>query len=173
MNKEVLSKKVVWYVIYPLLGIITFIFVAVMVPVIQAAKSSPVSAGFMSNVKQGCLAIAMYESDWDDMLPRADRWINLTEGYASITEIYRCPKLSEDEYGYAFMDRLSGKNVTEIERPEATLMIIESTDLRRNAYGDEKLLPSPPRHQHNFVGYADGHAKSFTSTVSSSRTRHP
>jgi hypothetical protein len=50
------------------------------------------------------------------------------------------------EFGYAFNDSCSEKYIEDIEDPERTPLVFDSSDTGRNAHGDpSNLLPNPPR----------------------------
>lgn len=160
-NTVLWSRNTDFYCLYPFLVFLLLCGWAILVPVFRAARSPLKQSTCLSNLKQLCLSTTMYSADWEDILPRSDRWVDLTSKFQEDEKAFRCPSVKDGEYGYAFMDRLSAKNLAYLTKPKEQLMIIESSDLRRNAHGDKGLLPNPPRHTWNAVGYADGHSGFF------------
>jgi len=160
-NTVLWSRKTDFYCLYPFLVFFLLCGWAVLVPVFRAAQPSSKSAACQSNLKQSCLASIQYSADWNDILPRSDRWIELTAKNTRSEQVFRCPATDEGEYGYAFMDRLSGKNLTNLKKPEGQLMIVESGNLQRNAHGDVESVLKKPRHRGINLGYADGHVRAL------------
>jgi len=115
----------------------------------------------LSYEKQISLAIKMYSDDYDDTLPRAKRWMDLIFDYTKNTMLIHEPTIArQDEYGYAFHDRASGKKITKIAHPESFELVFDSILMKRNAYGGTWSMPEPGRHDGgNNIAYVDGHAK--------------
>jgi len=120
----------------------------------------------LSNVKQLTLGVHLYAADNDDHAPTASRWRDSVDGYlktGSQKILYRCSLVGEGE-GYAFSQKRSQATLGTIPLPAQTALVLESTDLRRNAVGGAELLPRPGRHtpsgrrSGNNFGRADGSA---------------
>ena len=118
----------------------------------------------MSNVKQQALSVLMYVQDYDEKLPQASQWMDLTTPYRKADESsLHCPSVSQgsaQSYGYAFNKGLSRMSLEKIASPPTTVMLYDSTNLARNATDSVTSAPNPPRHRRgNNVGYLDGHAR--------------
>ncbi|MBC8065234.1 MAG: hypothetical protein H7Y17_10415 [Chlorobia bacterium] len=144
------------------------VLAAILFPVFSQAKLAAKQSQSLSNVKQSSLAAIMYASDYDEKMPPAEKWIDLTEVYARNPAIYHSPASEgppNERYGYAFRAELSRKDTKKILDPQRWAMIFDSTKTGRNAVGGLDTLPSPPRFSgasssgKNTVGFLDGHAK--------------
>jgi hypothetical protein len=121
----------------------------------------------LSNTKQQGLGLLLYAQDYDDYLPRASEWMDLSYPYIKNKLLYCCPDLSPDHFprpdafGYAFNNVFSSKSLDEIPNWKKTLLHYDSNDLRWNANVPGRTgLALPPRSpQGNSYGFADGHAK--------------
>ena len=139
----------------------------------------------------------MYAADFDDNLPRASKWMDLlkpyfrqaTDGSAEVPATrdprfdlgdipkppvytsppqFRSPPLrDENEFGYAFRGRLSGRKLAMVVDAERVALIFDSTDTNWNANGGLDLLPDLGRYSAshgggiNSIAFADGHATSL------------
>ena len=155
MKKNLISS----WIAYPFLGFCLLSGWVILIPVFRSAKSASKITTCLSNVKMQGLGVIQYAADNNDCLPNARMWMDQASLYKAEKKTFRCPLLSEGQYGYAFMDKLSKRNTEKIDNPAETLLIVEATDTRWNAHGDMSLLPEPPRYaSRNFVGFADGRA---------------
>ncbi len=151
-----------------LFGFIPFM-AAIMLPVFSQARGKAQEASCMSNEKQQTLAGLMYIEDYDGTLPRSAHWMDDLVPYIKNDFVFHCPAISlgkiTPDCGYAFDSRLSGAEMADIETPEASALIFESTDLRRNASDAGKSLPQGEHLRHNSdnIAFLDGHAKAFRS----------
>jgi prepilin-type processing-associated H-X9-DG protein len=141
-------------------------FVAVLIPVLQAAPQHALAAGCISSLKQTTMGQLMYAADHDDRLPDAERWMDQTTPYVKIAECFRCPKVAgqnPDEYGYAMDIRMSGKHIANVEVPGTQPLLFESVLTGRNAHSRLTGFPNPPRHEdRNTFSFVDGHVRMFT-----------
>lgn len=160
------GKPVLWIV----LGVVavcgcvgTGVLAAILFPVFAQAKIAAKRTASMSNLKRCGIASIMYSADWDDRLPQADRWIDLTVDYAKDESIYHAITMDEppvQNYGYAFREELSKRNSFEIVDIDSTAMIFDSTVGGRNAAGTLATLPRPGRYGgKNTMVMADTSAK--------------
>lgn len=130
----------------------------------ESSKSAR-ATNCLSNVKDTAVAMLMYASDGDERLPIAKRWTDSLDSFLKdkdrlFPSRYSCPlepEKSDRIIDYAFFRRLSGVKTTAIAAPNRTPMIFESVPVPRNTSGYLTLLPDPPRHKQNVIGYADGH----------------
>jgi prepilin-type processing-associated H-X9-DG protein len=170
-------------VVLIVVGVVFFICIAgigvlsaILYPVFKQAKQSATRAVCLSNVKQLSTSILMYSADFDDKLPAATTWMDstlkITERTSTRTKPrsqYRCPVVSqnkkEDEYGYAFNERVKG-SMSSLGDPQNIPLVFDSINLKWNAYGAIDLLPNPSRHRLNNVGFCDGHVKGLKPGVS-------
>ncbi len=118
----------------------------------------------LGNLKQLALGVVLYNTDFDDRLPRAARWMDIVEPYVKNPMIFDCPGLTTPQlggHGYAFWRPLSLKQLSGFQKPENTPEIFDSTDLSWNANGALRLLPPKGRHPDglNCMAFLDSHAR--------------
>jgi prepilin-type processing-associated H-X9-DG protein len=117
-----------------------------------------------SNLRQIALGMMMYAADYDERMPIADRWCDVTEPYIKNESIYNCPADSEP-WSYAMNFKLSRQGMGKIEMPSDTIMQFETEPSRKNAYDKDQPFPGvtmalPARHgEFNNFAFADGHVK--------------
>jgi prepilin-type processing-associated H-X9-DG protein len=130
--------------------------------------------GCLDNLNHINTALGLYLES-NDAYPPASVWMDKTiqygvQGNMEVHEawkFFRCPSVSkgEDEkYGYAMNRALSGKlrplekNKKEWATAKETMVVFDSSDLRKNVNGGRELLPKPARHTgKNNALYGDGH----------------
>jgi hypothetical protein len=118
------------------------ILAAILFPVFAQAREKARQASCASNLKQQGLAILMYTQDYDNRLPPAARWMDVTDPYvgSSAAAVRQCPSVSgggsaanSGVFGYAFDSRLSGRTQSKIASSGQVTMAYDSDDLGRNA----------------------------------------
>ena len=111
----------------------------------------------------------MYNQDYDEKMPPARRWMDVTSAYDKEEAIFHCPSVSRQgtgAYGYAFDLSLNYKTLEKIPDPKLERMLFDSTILTRNASDNGASLPSPGRHRKgNNIAYADGHVRASKSVT--------
>lgn len=132
---------------------------------VRNSYESAKNARSLSKVKQHALALAMYRSDFDDRLPPAAHWMDLSLPYIASEESFIDPLLKDrkpGEFGYAFFLPMSGADFMKVESPDKMPMTFQSSDLSRNANGYLDLLPyRVEKRRGNIVSFIDCHAKSM------------
>jgi hypothetical protein len=152
------------------LGFIGLIILgAILLPVFNQARTKAIAASCSSNVKMQALGMLMYAQDYDEVLPPAQPWMDLTEPYRKREDVLHCPaavKERADAYGYAYFSHLSQKALEDVSSPETTPMLFDSTILTRNAADSGgSFAISPPRHGQMstgpaaMMGFVDGSVK--------------
>jgi prepilin-type processing-associated H-X9-DG protein len=148
--------------------LITAIMAAILFPVFSQARTKARAISCLSNTKQQGIAMMMYAVDYDDQLPPAAKWMDVTEEWMDRTDAsaYRCPEVKDaTAFGYAMNASLAGRKLEKIANPAQEILTFDSSDTGRNAHGKPAdLLPSPGRHpltggRGNNIAFADGHAK--------------
>lgn len=137
----------------------------------QSLETNPQNAVFLrardnarrsscqSNLKQIALGVIMYEQDHDEKLPPTRTWMEAIYPYLKTEQIFTCPSLKPGEkYGYAFNSGASGKNVAVFSNPAQTVLIYETSVLKRNAFGMGENRANRHLDGANFA-YVDGHVK--------------
>jgi prepilin-type processing-associated H-X9-DG protein len=131
-----------------------------LLPALGKAKQRAQSIHCINNVKQIALAVKMYQTDNNDIMPSATNWCADVQQYTGSTMIFECP--SGDENGdrhYAFNAKLSHLSDTNLQNSAMTVMIFES-DGGWNTYGGRELLTTNARHGKSVVvGFVDGHVE--------------
>ncbi len=126
----------------------------------QAPKPDPKEqqAQCLSNIRQLGLAMLMYANDWNEQLPPADRWSEVTKPYRRNEALLHCP-VDKARYSYAMNQNVSKRWFKDIPAPWQTVLLFESTQGRKNACDVGRSWPVPARHSGcNCVAFADGHA---------------
>ncbi len=121
-----------------------------------------------SNMKRIAFSIMEVFKNNGDKYPPAKRWLDFYNPYQENVPYYKCPSVKDaDGYGYAFNSKLSEKSRDTLVRAkfkaESVVLLYETTDLNRNAYGTGE---NPAfRHQNGAnYAFADGHVKWFPKT---------
>ncbi len=115
----------------------------------------------LSNLKNSALGCIMYASDYDDRMPMADQWADLTSKFRRSEGVLHDPALGKNEYGYAFRNRASSMAISSVKKPMSFILMFDSTVRGRNAQSELWSLPYPGRHSGSNNGvFLDGHAKS-------------
>jgi len=143
------------------------ILAAILFPVFAQARLAALKTSSLSNAKILGIAAVMYSGDYDDHLPSAKNWMDVTAAYKQPEmdweKVCRSPAVFKDDpaaYGYAYRKSLSGKSMEKIEDSANTALIFDSTVLTRNAAAELDTLPNPARYgSTNTVAFTDGHAK--------------
>lgn len=143
------------------------VIVAIFWPVTTGGGEPSHRTACLSHMKQLALAVIMYSTDFDDRLPPAPTWADLTKPYTKNGEIYECPGLEDrkpNQFGHAFRRAVALKLEKDIASPPDEPMLFDSTDLSWNANGDFSLVPPAGRHPFgtNCFGFVDGHCKWMT-----------
>jgi hypothetical protein len=118
----------------------------------QVREYSGDSADNLKNIHS---ALMLYH-DSEGFFPSADDWMDeallrmqaadLKEGEARKKVAHPQFWDQEDAYGYAFNESVAEKYIDEIENPDETFLVFDSSDLSRNASGSvAELAPEPAR----------------------------
>lgn len=150
-------------ILYVSLGTIAILSAAVIYPVVQAARPSPVCNQALSRIKQAALACQLYATDHDDHLPRERNWMDDIEKYVGDEpDVLRSPIAPPGEFGIGFRRGAGTAKLDSITKPNLFALLFDSTNTKKNACGTLELLPSPPRYDAyggvNVIAFADGHA---------------
>lgn len=143
------------------------IMAAILFPVFSQAKLAAKKTQALSHVKRIGTSMMIYAADYDDRLPIAEKWVDLTSDYTEDPSVYRSPEATPNDpndYGFAFRKEFSKLNLAKAEAPAAQVMIFDSTLLQKNASSGLETLPSPGRYgvgdsRGNMMGFLDTHAK--------------
>lgn len=117
----------------------------------------------LSNMKQQGLALLLYAQDYDGQLPlKSSGWMDSIRPYIKNEEMFHCPSLRSDEYGYAFDARMAGKNYKKLKSSDTVLLLLESTNKQKNALSSGEGF-APRHNERGNIVFADGHSKSLRS----------
>ena len=111
-------------------------------------------------IRQTGIAILMYASDWDDVLPTAN-WADPMLPYVRSERNYRSPMFDNDlsKYGFAMNEAIGGKRLLDVDQA-TTLSFFDSTDLSRSAVAPTSTEPNPGRYGGvNAAVYLDGRVR--------------
>ncbi len=119
------------------------------------AQDAPASAGApaeecLSRLKQLQLALSLYQKDYDERLPPADKWSDALALYtkgspgekrgAEQIAAFHCPLLGQGGWGYSMNWKLSKRRLAEVEAPAGTVALYETNVPRPNANYDGRDL---------------------------------
>jgi hypothetical protein len=115
----------------------------------------------LSNHKQIALGMIMYSNDYDDVLPRASRWMDDLVPYTKNEYMFHdSGSVPDKAYGYAFRAKSSGLKLTTLPDPSKRDLTFDTTQEGRNASSELGTLPNPGRHAGSSgLSFSDGHAK--------------
>ena len=123
-------------------------------------------ASSQSNLKQISLGIIQHVQDNDQKMPDADKWVDEVMPYIKSEAVFTDPSAPGLKWAYAFNRALSGKKLSDLESPAATVLLFESTDGKKNASDRGGSLPRPGRHNGGTdYALADGYVKWVSDTA--------
>ena len=113
-----------------------------------------------TNAKQLASFFSMYNTDYDGLFPPSESWPDAIGPYLyGNSNILYLPNDEQQRRIWAMNEQLEGLTVSEIQRPEITVMIFESKFDSPLAGGPE-LLPDKPRDSSGYViAFVDGHVE--------------
>ncbi len=118
--------------------------------------------GCMENMKQVAFSALQYTQDNNEQFPHAQSWMDEVRPYNSKDSIFNCPELGRGKFGYAFNLKVSRQRLL-APQPGRTILIYETSILKRNAYGSGENLAFRHQNGANYA-FADGHVKWFSKT---------
>lgn len=129
----------------------------------RAAANNARRAESLNNLRQIGLGIVQYEQDHDEVAPDAAHWVDEVMPYVRSTGPFRDPSAPASQlYSYAYNRAFSHKTLAEMEVPERSVIVFESTKGVKNASDTGQSIPHPGRHEggSDYL-FADGHAEWF------------
>jgi hypothetical protein len=118
----------------------------------------------LSNFKQVCFAAIMYSGDFDDRMPPAPNWADVTVPNTKYLEVFECRNLTEtsNRYGHAYHRSLSCASIFGYA-PERQVAFFESSQpgWNTNGYLDSLAPPRKPDTK-NPVAFLDCHVSRLT-----------
>jgi hypothetical protein len=138
-------------------GVVMFMGAALF-PTFSQARNAARTASCSSNLKQLSVALMMYATDYDNVLPPAERWTDGARVYSSDPGVLECPA-APGTPGYAYNSLLDRKPLSRIWTPGEQPMLFDSTAARPNAA--DALKTYVARHPKSsgpvgVVAFADG-----------------
>jgi len=130
--------------------------------VIQEAAQQANRTRCQSYLKQLSLAFMQYCQDNDEQFPAADKWYDALLPYTRTADVFTCPEVAPGKYGYAMNAKLSRRSLAALESPAETVLIYETTVLKRNYFGEGKDLAFRHLGGANYA-HSDGHVKWYPS----------
>ena len=115
----------------------------------------------LSNLTALAIGIVSFAQDHDLRLPDAAHWTDQIKPYVKNDAAFRDPSApAGQQYSYAYNRALSRKVSMNLENPDATVLVFESTKSVKNASDTGQSVPHPGRHLGG-TGYAfvSGHVK--------------
>jgi prepilin-type processing-associated H-X9-DG protein len=102
----------------------------------------------------------MYSQDYDDTLPIAAQWNDLTMPYVKNSSVYRCPNEEDDKLpSYGMNGALSQRILASLDNPALCVQLIDSKPGVNKVVGLSEF-PFTDRHgDYLIIGFVDGHAK--------------
>lgn len=122
----------------------------------DATSESNITATCTMRLRKIGQAMELYTIDYNGQYPPADRWIDATWRYAGkrppedeTASIFRCPIVWQEErkgFGYAMNEELSSAKRAEVENPDGSVLVFDSSVKDKNAASSLDSLPNPKRH---------------------------
>lgn len=132
---------------------------AILAPVFAGARDKAQQASCQSNLRQLCLGVLMYATDWDGVFP-GETWAPDTLPYVRNEVVYTCPSRPHLPVGYAMNHQLLGRATATIPHLAETVILFESNLGGESPVGGPEDLPEGGVHNGGVnLGYADGHVK--------------
>jgi hypothetical protein len=118
----------------------------------------------LANLKKTADGQLLYAVDFDDTLPPAKKWVEVSVPFVDSMSSYQCPEVPSSSFGFAMNEFVGGESLKKIDKPANTMMLFESQKPGMNASGYPVTdAAKPPRHQGaNNVATVDGAAKRVT-----------
>jgi prepilin-type processing-associated H-X9-DG protein len=139
------------------------ILAAILFPVFAQAREKARMSACMSNEKELAMAMMMYAQDYNDCLPPASKWADVSGAYVRSKTIFKCPAAIEQNLGYAFNRALDAKPMGTIDEPSMIPELFDANAISWNAAGGPEIASL--RHNRGLnVAFADGHVKWLQST---------
>ncbi|MFQ6134130.1 MAG: DUF4349 domain-containing protein, partial [Armatimonadota bacterium] len=101
-----------------------------------------------SNLKQICLAMLMYEDDFDAFPPH-ENWTEAIFPYTRNNEILICPEDKQADLGYGYNPALAGRDLKTIDDPTNTVLVYDARDGKLEQRHDDGA----------YYGFVDGEVK--------------
>jgi hypothetical protein len=127
-------------------------------PGLTLPDTTPVSQATtcLSNVKNIGLALNIYSTDYDNVLP-GEGWQDAIKPYIKSEAYFKCPAASSD--GYAINADVMGLNLTQFD-PKSTVLIFETDNLAPSVIQTPANMLKQSRHDgKRSIGYSDGSVK--------------
>jgi prepilin-type processing-associated H-X9-DG protein len=109
-------------------------------------------------LKQITLGMMQYAQDYDEILPPAQKWNEVTLPYLYSRSSYQCPRAGKTKYGYAMNKKFHRAIIASDDNADETVLVYDSRNLRPNAFG----LGGDVAFRHDGganYAFADGHVK--------------
>ena len=154
------EPKTLWWAIF---GVICFIVVSAVVwPVrIHPTLANPRSRS-LSNMKQLGLAMNIYSSDWDNLLPQGPKWESRLSSYNNVPKIFEIYTRDDKAMHRAALNQShSNVNILRIESPENTVEVFESASGSKDQVGGRNLAGYDPKDFKTLLLFVDSHAKAY------------
>lgn len=135
------------------------VIAAILFPLTATSGRDRRRTACLTHLKQSSVSMLIYLGDHNDRFPERDEWTDVLYPYAKTWTIFHCPQATNTAWGYAFNGALSRAKQTKLQDPVSVFMVYDSVNPMKNASDLVTSLPAVPRHNRNFVGYADGHVK--------------
>lgn len=176
------------------------ILASILFPVFARARENARRSSCQSNAKQILLGLMQYTQDYDEKYmpmytydpartPTVAYWAYVLQPYMKSTQVFNCPSASDELYGttadgyktdygintWLFEDAgsNSGRSMTSIEQPAATVLLADSLDGPRvnpdgylrgtgsTAYNNNYSWAQYRHLETTTVGFFDGHVKAM------------
>ncbi len=114
------------------------------------------------HLRQLAMGLIQYQQEYDDLLPPAVAWSDVTFPFIKNSQVFKCPAAQSLSNGYAFNQVLDGVPVDHIADPAGTVVVFDSRANRWNA--TDPLSSWSARHNGRAtVAFADGSVRTFKS----------
>lgn len=115
----------------------------------------------LTNSKFIGLAMVMYSDDYDGKLPPVKNWQPDIRPYVKNKDGFNCPSAKDKRYSYGMNSTIGYKPLQNIEYPDTTAMVFDSSLPKLSASGGRKAVDFRHRKDGKNIAlfvFADGHA---------------
>ena len=123
-------------------------------PALARAKQRAQTINCINNLKQLGLAVRIYASDHNDLMPPTATWCDAIQSNVGSPNVFQCPSEPGQRCAYAFNSNLDGKKVNEVD-PQ-TVLLFESNAGWNGSGGTNVMKPHQHRNRTVNVAFADG-----------------
>ncbi len=159
ISKQRTKKQFLRISLIVLIATVLITLLATLSPIFVMVQEKTLGTECLSRIRDLQIALSLYNRDWDETMPIANRWTDAIEPYRHGP--FDCPKVPHLPCGYAFYRLLSMKKLADITKVDETPTLYDSSLGYFNATDEGQSIAL--RHfGGTYVSFVDGHARWFS-----------